>query len=92
MAHATMETPKKEMRGRKKLHHLRIHPMDGGQMITHHAVNREEYGTPYEEKPYKTHLFGKGESEAMMEHVRKHAKAEMAELEGDEVGKEEDGE
>ena len=86
MAHGsmTMEKPKGKG-GRKKLHHIRIHPVDGGHMVTHHAHSGEQYGPEHEEKPYKTHLFGEGEGAAMMEHVARHVKADLGDQEHEEA-------
>jgi hypothetical protein len=70
-AEARMEKP--ETRGRKKLHHMRVHvPEHGheGHMITHHA---EEDG-----EAYKTHHFHDG-GEALA-HIAKHAKMEHEEM------------
>lgn len=94
MAMHEASVPKEEeRRGRKKLHHLRVHPVDGGgHLITHHAAS--EYG--HEEKPYRTHVFGKEEGSAAADHVAKHAKFHPPKDESETVKRmevsEEDGE
>ena len=76
MAHAMATVEREETRGRKKLHHLEIHPAkNGGHMVMHHFSSDRGYQEP------ATHVFGPDEGEEMMAHVAKHAKVKMSEPE-----------
>ena len=89
MAHAMATMEKQETRGRKKLHHLEIHPAkNGGHMVMHHFAGNGGYQEP------ATHVFGPEQGAEMMAHVMKHAKVQMdAEEKGEPSGmKDEEGE
>ena len=74
MEHAKVTMEKPETRGRKKLHHLEIHPAkNGGHMVMHHFASDNGYQEP------ATHVFGPEQGEEMMDHVAKHAKVKMPE-------------
>lgn len=89
MAHSMAMMEKAEPRGRKKLHHMEIHPAkNGGHMVMHHFASGSGYQEP------QTHVFGPEQGEEMMAHVAKHAKVKMdAEEKGEPEGmKDEEGE
>ena len=78
--------PEHKKEASKKMHHMRIHPMKGGHLVTHHAHSMEPYGMEHEEKPYHKVMFGKDDGEELMRHVMKHGKVELAELKDEEEG------
>lgn len=89
MAYAEVKVEKKEARGRKKLHHIEIHPAkNGGHMVQHHYHHDMTYHEP------EHHVFGPEQGEEMMAHVMKHAKVKMdnEEAEGLEPAQEETAE
>lgn len=65
-----MAEAKHETRGRKKIHHLEIHPgKNGGHAVHHHHVHTDgHYSEP------EIHVFGESEGHEMMKHIAKHAK------------------
>ena len=76
MALAESRMEKHETRGRKKLHHLEVHPAhNGGHMVMHHYHSSGAYQEP------ATHVFGPDQGHEMMAHIAKHAKVKMGEAE-----------
>lgn len=85
MAHSMAQMEKPETRGRKKLHHLEIHPAkNGGHMVMHHYHSERGYMEP------ATHVFGPEQGEEMMAHVMKHAKVNAPAGEKDEAAEAEE--
>ena len=64
-----------EKRGYKKLHHIEIEPVrgeNGGHIVTHHF---QQEGM--EMRKPETHMFGKEDGEALMDHLAKHLKVSL---------------
>ena len=59
-----------ERRGRRKLHHLEVHPAHNGGHAVHHHYHQGDgaYREP------AVHVFGPEEGHEMMKHIAKHAK------------------
>lgn len=69
------EASSKDGEGKKKLHHLRIHPHKGGHLVTHHA--HHPMGG-HEEQPYQSNVFSSDQGESLLAHISKHAKVKGA--------------
>lgn len=66
----TVSAPERERGSYKKLHHLEIEKVkgaNGGHLVRHHFQSSDGF---YHEP--QTHLFGKGDGEQLISHLRQH--------------------
>ena len=82
MAYAEVTMDKNAPRGRKKLHHLEVHPTaNGGHVVEHHHH-------PPHDGNVDRHSFGPGDGHEALAHIAKHAKIDWEHEEEESAGSE----